>query len=224
MRTFRPSSQPSVRRAPRNAATWVCASTSLSANGMRRPTRRMRSACCAPTTTGPARAPKEPARKGAPVHLLDHLIGPRQHRRRDPQAEGLGRLEVDHELVLGGLLNGQIPGLGAFEDLVEIDPKASVKPWPYRSIGDEAPRIGEPRGDGDGRQPVLQRKLGDLSNVELEKRGRHLDEAAHTLRSSREQPLEFIRAPDLEGADFDAESMRRDLRRGQLLNAGRRIP
>ena len=55
------------------------------------------------------------------IALLDYLIRPRQQRRRDRQAEGLGGLEVDHQLELRGLLDGQIGGLGALEDLVDID-------------------------------------------------------------------------------------------------------
>ena len=44
--------------------------------------------------------------EAAAVHLLDHLIRPRQQRRRDREAEGLGGLEVDHEVELGRLLDG----------------------------------------------------------------------------------------------------------------------
>src|SRR5882724_10528645 len=48
-----------------------------------------------------------------PAILLDQLIRPPQERLRDRQAERLGRLEVDDELVLGGLLDGQVGGLRA---------------------------------------------------------------------------------------------------------------
>jgi hypothetical protein len=51
--------------------------------------------------------------------LLDHLVRPRQQRRRDREAEGLGGLEVDHQLELRGLLDGQVGGLGALGDLVD---------------------------------------------------------------------------------------------------------
>jgi hypothetical protein len=51
---------------------------------------------------------------------LDDLVRPRQQRRRDREAERLGGLEVDHELELGGLLDGQIARLRALEDLVDI--------------------------------------------------------------------------------------------------------
>ena len=43
---------------------------------------------------------------------LDQVIGPLQERRRDRQAEGLGGLEVDHQLELGGLFDRQVTRLG----------------------------------------------------------------------------------------------------------------
>jgi hypothetical protein len=44
--------------------------------------------------------------------LFDHLIGPREDRRRDRQAERRGSLQVDHQLEFGRLLNWQIGRLG----------------------------------------------------------------------------------------------------------------
>ena len=44
---------------------------------------------------------------------LDHLIRPLQQRRRHRQPERLGSLEVDDQLELGRLLDGQVAGLGA---------------------------------------------------------------------------------------------------------------
>src|SRR5262249_41373665 len=41
---------------------------------------------------------------------LDHLIRPRQQRRRDRQPERPGRLEVDHQLESGRLLDRQVAG------------------------------------------------------------------------------------------------------------------
>src|SRR5215813_4783546 len=72
--------------------------------------------------------------------LPDNLIRPRQQRRRDREAEGLGSLEVDDELELGGLFDGEVSGLGAFQDLVDIGrgaPEALVKidPICYETAG-----------------------------------------------------------------------------------------
>ena len=50
--------------------------------------------------------------------LLDDFIRPRQHVRRNRQADLLGRLEIDHELKLRRLLHWQIGGLGALQDSV----------------------------------------------------------------------------------------------------------
>ena len=52
--------------------------------------------------------------------LLDHLVGPPQHRLRDRQPQRLGGLEIDDQLELGGLLDGQVAGLGALEDFVHV--------------------------------------------------------------------------------------------------------
>ena len=43
-----------------------------------------------------------------------------QERRRDRQAEGLRGLEVDEQLELGRLLHGQVGGLGAIQDSVDM--------------------------------------------------------------------------------------------------------
>ena len=40
--------------------------------------------------------------------LLDHLVGPPEHQRRNREAEGLRRLQVDDESKAVGLLDGQI--------------------------------------------------------------------------------------------------------------------
>jgi hypothetical protein len=47
---------------------------------------------------------------GHAAGLLDYLIRSLQERRRDRQAERLGGLEVDDQLELRGLLNGEIGG------------------------------------------------------------------------------------------------------------------
>ena len=58
--------------------------------------------------------------------LLDHFICPRQHRRRDRQAEGFGGLQIDHEFELRRLLHRQVGRLGALQDLVHVDRRAAI--------------------------------------------------------------------------------------------------
>src|SRR5262247_4798490 len=49
--------------------------------------------------------------------LLYHLICLEEHRLRDRQPERSRGLEVDHQLELGRLLDREVAGLGALEDL-----------------------------------------------------------------------------------------------------------
>jgi hypothetical protein len=52
-----------------------------------------------------APVPSRRNRRRATSSLFNHLIRPLQKGRRDRQAEGLGGLEVDEQVVLGGLLD-----------------------------------------------------------------------------------------------------------------------
>jgi hypothetical protein len=51
---------------------------------------------------------------------LDHLVRPRQHIRRNREADLFSRLEIDHQLELPRLLNGQIGRFPSFQDLIHI--------------------------------------------------------------------------------------------------------
>ena len=53
--------------------------------------------------------------------LLDHVVCPPQNRLRNRQPDGLGGLEVDHQLKLRRLLDGKVGGLGALENLVYVN-------------------------------------------------------------------------------------------------------
>ena len=69
--------------------------------------------------------------------LLDHLIGPLEQRRRDREAEGIGCLEIDDQLELRRLLDGQVGGLDVFQDLVQVGAarrkeSARFGPWDIR--------------------------------------------------------------------------------------------
>src|SRR4029434_887628 len=57
-------------------------------------------------------------RVGRARALLEDLVGAPQHRRRDRKAEDFGGLEIDHELELGWLLDGEIGWLSALEGFV----------------------------------------------------------------------------------------------------------
>jgi hypothetical protein len=65
----------------------------------------------------PARLPE---RAGRCLSLPDHLIRLEEDVRGDRQVKGLGGLEIDDQLELGGLLYGQIARLRSFQNLVDV--------------------------------------------------------------------------------------------------------
>src|SRR5215831_1985512 len=104
-----------------------------------------------------------------PYHsLLDHLVRLQQHARRDREPEGLGRLQVEDELKLHRLLDGQVGGLGAFEELVHIGSGAAEEVTYAWSIGHQT--VGHSPGPSAGyaRQVLLGGELGDLLSVYTE--------------------------------------------------------
>src|SRR5258707_15544723 len=80
-----------------------------------------------------------PIRFGGPS--LDHLIRPLQERRWNRQAEGLGGLEVDDQLELRRLLDGQVAGFCTLENPVHVHSSAPIHINSVRAIGHEAPAI-----------------------------------------------------------------------------------
>src|SRR5262245_25487903 len=68
--------------------------------------------------------------------LFDHLVGAREQRMRHGEAERLGGLEVDGELVLGRRLHWKIGRLFAFQDAIDIAGRLPVLADQVRAIGD----------------------------------------------------------------------------------------
>src|SRR5262245_28314131 len=55
------------------------------------------------------------------AELFDHLVGEQLHRVGDDQPQRLGGLEIDYQLELGRLHDGQIGGVGAPKNASAID-------------------------------------------------------------------------------------------------------
>src|SRR5438552_2926195 len=51
---------------------------------------------------------------------FDDLVRPHQQRPSDRQPKRLSRLAIDNEFELGRLLDGEVPGLGALENLIDV--------------------------------------------------------------------------------------------------------
>ena len=58
--------------------------------------------------------------------LFDHLVGAGEHAGGIVEAERLGGLEVDHQLVLGRRLHRQVGRLLALEDAIDVAGRAAV--------------------------------------------------------------------------------------------------
>src|SRR5205085_11104388 len=71
----------------------------------------------------------------------DHLMGLQEDGRGNRQAQGLGGLRVDDQLELGGLLHGEVGGIGSFENLVHIGGCAPMAVRQARPIGHQAPSL-----------------------------------------------------------------------------------
>src|SRR5882762_7073894 len=92
---------------------------------------------------------------------LDHLIRSQQQRRRDGEADGLGRLEVDDQLELRRLLDREIPRLRALEDLVDEESRAPEEIRVVRAVTDESTSLDPLLRPDDTGQAVCEGEIGD---------------------------------------------------------------
>ena len=84
------------------------------------------------------------------------------------ETKRLGGLEVDDEFELGRLLYGQFARLGSLQYLVHLLGSAPIEVPIVRPIGHEATSLRRVSVSVHRRQPVLDRKLCDLSSMGCE--------------------------------------------------------
>ena len=68
------------------------------------------------------------------VQLLDDLVCPGEYRLGDRQAERSGGFQIDQDLELRWLLDGEIGGLGPLQDLVHVDCSLAIEVREPRAI------------------------------------------------------------------------------------------
>src|SRR5262245_5094343 len=90
----------------------------------------------------------------SPASLFDYLVGAGEQRLRHREVEGPGGFEVDKQLEFRGLLDRQIGGLRAVEDLSGVNALKAVKSGKTGSIADQAAVAREIARDGDCRDTM----------------------------------------------------------------------
>src|SRR5258708_15679803 len=98
--------------------------------------------------------PRATERIAANSALFDHFVSQQLHRYRYIDAERLGGLHVDDQLEPGGLLDGEVGGLGALEDLVHVHRAAPKQVVAVGPICDQTADLHKLASLGHGRQSV----------------------------------------------------------------------
>src|SRR6516164_7499972 len=74
---------------------------------------------------------------------FDHLIGASEQRGRHREVKSLGGFEVDHQIVLGVLFDGEVKWLGTHEN------SSGVGPYPLVQAPDRSPITHQPAAFGE---------------------------------------------------------------------------
>src|SRR5262249_14508085 len=96
---------------------------------------------------------------------FDYLIRPQQQRRRDRQPQCLGGLEVDHEVELCRLLDGEVSRLRTFQDSIHVVRSAPIYGGKVCPVGEESSGLSKVLVQRDNGQQVLRRQIEDLNSV-----------------------------------------------------------
>src|SRR5262249_27391904 len=146
-----------------------------------------------------------------PCGLLNDLIRPPQQRLRNREPEGLRGREVDDQLELGGLLDRQVGGLGALEDLVHVGRGTSLHLGSIYTIGHEATWLDKHPELIDCGHPMRCRKIDDfLSMHEHEGWRRHHYTLVVILLHAEEGGSQIFPSARDERMNLHAETPSRD--------------
>jgi hypothetical protein len=138
----------------------------------------------------------------------DDLIRSRKHVRRDCEADLLGRFQIDDELELGWLLDGEVSGLGSFQYLIDVS-RGTPELFPeVGGIGHESTNLDEHLAVINRWDAVFLCELYDaFSLIEEQKSQRHYE----TLETIMDNPGKHVRqsvgGAHLYGSDLDTQGL-----------------
>ena len=92
--------------------------------------------------------------------LFDDLIRPSQHQLRDREAQSFCGFEIDDQLELRWLLDGEIGGLGTLENLIDEDGDSAELFRLVHPVRHEQPDVDVRLSAADVRQVMFQGQIG----------------------------------------------------------------
>src|SRR5215471_5270207 len=93
---------------------------------------------------------------------LDYFICSRQHIRRDRQANLFGGFEIDDQLKLGRLLDRDVGGFAALQNLIDLGSSPPPQVLTVRAVRHETTGINKTTTKIDCRQLVPSGKINNL--------------------------------------------------------------
>src|SRR5215471_835279 len=149
---------------------------------------------------------------------FDHLLGDREHARRDGEPERLGSFQVDNQLELGGLNDRHIGRLLAFEDTPYIQPALAVAVRKMWSVAHKATRIDKFLLEINGWHGMARRQCDKLiTSIAKERIGTDDESADMLLVQRREGRIDLNFRASGEYDCFDANMARCCLKLLQLI-------
>src|SRR5687768_9855848 len=125
---------------------------------------------------------------------LDHLISANEQRRRNRQAERLGRLHIDEQFEFRRLLDWQISGLCALENFYDIVRGSSVQIFPIDAVRHETTEIDEEAKPIHRRDAVPRGQLNDALTVFEQRVARQCLDCIDAITRHRSEALVDVSA------------------------------